>query len=381
MIQPKLSILMPTYNDEEYIVKAINSVFRQSYKNVELIVINDGSTDDTEKVLLSQKKIYKDRIKVLNQKNQGQLKAIENSVKLIEGELVTILHSDDEYDTGDMLAKSVEFLLEKGKKSVFCDMVLIDEKSEGEKYNKSIKNISGVSKYVYAFNGGSNVINDIFIAKRAFFIETILPEYVIRNIPYWINLDESDTAGVYKSPYSFYRYRIYSGNYINSDIGKHVLLNGSIRGVISVCEGYYFPFIKIQKQLVSKFGFKPFKLRNKNNTQISKITKYRIERIWRDNSWRDDAYLNSLILYWGNFARKRSISIYEDDFSDFVLFNVNEVREFFVNFKNKNIPYVYQKIMTEMSNGFDTIEVHSKFVDSIRILCDLLNIRPKIVSI
>ena len=51
MKNEKISIIIPVYNTEKYVEKSINSILNQSYKNIELIIINDGSTDNSEKII------------------------------------------------------------------------------------------------------------------------------------------------------------------------------------------------------------------------------------------------------------------------------------------------------------------------------------------
>lgn len=65
---PKITVLMPAYNVAKYITKAINSVLAQTFTDFELLIINDGSTDDTEKIVRS---FSDDRIRLINQTNQG----------------------------------------------------------------------------------------------------------------------------------------------------------------------------------------------------------------------------------------------------------------------------------------------------------------------
>ena len=61
MKNEKISIIIPVYNTEKYVEKSINSILNQSYKNIELIIINDGSTDNSEKIIkriMAQKYLY-----------------------------------------------------------------------------------------------------------------------------------------------------------------------------------------------------------------------------------------------------------------------------------------------------------------------------------
>ncbi len=89
-----LSIIMPVYNSEKYIKEAIESIIDQSYKNWELLLINDGSTDKSESIC----KAYEckdNRIHLYSQKNQGSQIARNEGLKKASGELISFIDSDD----------------------------------------------------------------------------------------------------------------------------------------------------------------------------------------------------------------------------------------------------------------------------------------------
>ena len=88
-----ISIIIPTYNSELYIKEAIDSVINQTYKDKEIIVIDDGSTDNTKKIL--QPYIKKNKIIYIKQKNAGQAAARNTGIKKSKGEFLAFLDSDD----------------------------------------------------------------------------------------------------------------------------------------------------------------------------------------------------------------------------------------------------------------------------------------------
>lgn len=88
---PLVSVIIPVYNGSRYIASAIESVFSQSYQNIEIIVVNDGSRDDTyEKI-----KPYLDRLKYIYQKNCGASAARNKGIMNSAGEYVAFLDHDD----------------------------------------------------------------------------------------------------------------------------------------------------------------------------------------------------------------------------------------------------------------------------------------------
>lgn len=103
----KISVLMPVYNTkEEFLRTAIESILNQTYSNFEFIIINDGSTNNAEDVILS----YKDeRIVYLKQENKGIVSALNNGWDKASGEYIARMDSDD-ISLSERFEKQIEFL-------------------------------------------------------------------------------------------------------------------------------------------------------------------------------------------------------------------------------------------------------------------------------
>ena len=96
MKKPKFSIIVPVYNTEKYLKRCLDSIKSQSFKDYEVIIVNDGSTDNSSDI------ISKYSYKVINQENQGLSMARNNGVKDASGEYLIFLDSDD-YIEKDLL--------------------------------------------------------------------------------------------------------------------------------------------------------------------------------------------------------------------------------------------------------------------------------------
>lgn len=91
---PLVSFIMPIYNAERYLVEAVSSVLNQTYKNIELIAVNDGSSDSSVDILKAFAE--KDsRLKIINQKNTGIVGALNNGIKNAKGEFLARADADD----------------------------------------------------------------------------------------------------------------------------------------------------------------------------------------------------------------------------------------------------------------------------------------------
>lgn len=103
----KVSIIIPAFNAAKFIKKCLDSVINQTYKNVEIIVVNDGSTDSTAQLIGEY--LQKDkRVKLLNQKNSGTYLSRRNGLKFSTGEFIYNLDSDDYIEK-----EAIELLVDK----------------------------------------------------------------------------------------------------------------------------------------------------------------------------------------------------------------------------------------------------------------------------
>jgi glycosyltransferase involved in cell wall biosynthesis len=87
----KGSIIVPVFNSQRYIENTLHSLFKQTYKNIEIICINDGSTDDSLAILEK----YQDKIVIINQTNKGQCAASNNGLKHATGDYIKFFDADD----------------------------------------------------------------------------------------------------------------------------------------------------------------------------------------------------------------------------------------------------------------------------------------------
>lgn len=108
-MQPKVSIVIPVYNGANYMREAIDSALNQTYENCEVIVVNDGSTDETEQIALS----YGDRIRYFAKENGGVSSALNIGIENMEGEYFQYLPHDDILHSRK-IEKNIKAILESG---------------------------------------------------------------------------------------------------------------------------------------------------------------------------------------------------------------------------------------------------------------------------
>jgi glycosyltransferase involved in cell wall biosynthesis len=107
-IMVKISVVMPVYNAEQFIKRAIDSVYKQTFKDVEIVCVDDGSTDNSVQILEELKK-QNDAINIIQQENSGSGKARNNGIDNAEGEYVAFLDADDIFVDEDALEKMYNY--------------------------------------------------------------------------------------------------------------------------------------------------------------------------------------------------------------------------------------------------------------------------------
>ena len=103
----KFSIIIPCYNASKYLERCLDSIYNQNYKMFEVIIVNDGSTDNTEDIVNKYRSKY-NNIKYLKQDNKGVAIARNKAIELVSGNKFIFVDADD-YINNELLSKLNEF--------------------------------------------------------------------------------------------------------------------------------------------------------------------------------------------------------------------------------------------------------------------------------
>lgn len=116
---PSVSIIVPVYNTEMYLRKCLDSLVYQTLDSIEVIAVNDGSTDDSGKILKEYQEKFPGKIKVIHKENGGQASARNMALMVCEGEYIGFLDSDD-FVHKEMFEKMYSLAKKKGADYVAC---------------------------------------------------------------------------------------------------------------------------------------------------------------------------------------------------------------------------------------------------------------------
>jgi glycosyltransferase involved in cell wall biosynthesis len=124
---PLVSVVTATYNMAQYLPEAIDSVLQQDYPHIEMIVVDDGSTDDTRSVLATYG--HDERLRVISQPNSGQTVSKNRGWRAARGQLIAFLDADDAWLPGK-LARQIPCFTEPRVAVCYGRMIYVDERGE-----------------------------------------------------------------------------------------------------------------------------------------------------------------------------------------------------------------------------------------------------------
>lgn len=122
--QPLVSIVIPVYNGANYLAQAIDSALAQTYPQVEVIVVNDGSNDDGASYRIAQQ--YGDKIRYFDKPNGGVSSALNLGIREMKGDYFAWLSHDDFYDSS-RIEGDINAILQNNNEGAFTDIIMIDE--------------------------------------------------------------------------------------------------------------------------------------------------------------------------------------------------------------------------------------------------------------
>lgn len=217
-----ISIIIPVYNVENYIKQCLVSIFNQTYRNFELIIVNDGSTDNSEKIINEFCKQYENIIYVY-QDNQGVASARNNALKYITGNFVAFIDPDD-YIEENYLEYLYNNINENKSEVAICGYrEIYDDDIEGkeniinfEKFKKDIFVESEIINLLLQLELNGFLWNKLFRITDNFYSSMCFPKNKLFEdyFPVFKCLSNCKKISIIKKP--LYNYRKRGSSYLNS---------------------------------------------------------------------------------------------------------------------------------------------------------------------
>lgn len=126
LVPPKVSIIVPVYNVENYLAKCLDSLVKQTLKNIEILVVNDGSKDNSEKIIQQYTQQYPEKVKAFSKENGGLSDARNFGIDRATGDFIGFVDSDD-YVTETMFEEMLILAEKYQSKMVICNIQKVDQ--------------------------------------------------------------------------------------------------------------------------------------------------------------------------------------------------------------------------------------------------------------
>lgn len=380
----KITVIIPTYNDAQSIRQSMLSLFQQTYKHWELIIVDDGSTDDTQAVvqtLIAEYPALAEQIQYLKQANQDQLTAILTALPHVTGDYIYILHSDDYIPaktTFEQLQQAVQ--ADPSYDAYIGNWYIMDEfdQRQGLKKVMPYKNTDSRLALLYLWLG-RNLYVDVGLFKTQTFLTSIKESYLTWNMPFWVNFQTNQLLKVKNVDFIMYEYRVFSGNYANTELGQLNVINGELRTLAALMATKSIPFYKgqfILFRLFNKLGlsqwYRPIYL-NQKEKHPGKIIEFAVTKRFGE-SYKTNLFLNSLVCYYQQ-ASPRTLTI-EALPADLPIYYGKDMRTFNQLLIKNDLPAFYQILLTEMAQGFSTLQCKQEDLAKLQTICRFLCISP-----
>lgn len=274
---PTVSVIVPVYNQAEYVVGAVESVLAQRYSPVELIVVNDGSTDATADRLMA----YRDVARIIHQENRGAAAALNRGIRESRGTLVCWLSADDEFLPGKLDAQVAAFALDPEAGIVHTGYERIDA-SGTQIDNLEMPTAIDPDPFVTVFwhnsiNGSTVMLRRAIFDEVGPFDETLRADV---DADMWLRILRRSRAVVV--PGVFVRYRIHANSlsantplmaasmssvrlrYLEELVRRLSLRRGAARTLARISahlaqQGLYQPAARLRRESL-RFGIAPIEL-------------------------------------------------------------------------------------------------------------------------
>jgi glycosyltransferase involved in cell wall biosynthesis len=248
----KVSIVLPTHNGSRYLRQSIDSCLQQTFKNIELIIVDDGSTDKTPEIIKS----YKDkRIRYIKHKeNRGLPHSLNTGFSYATGEYLTWT-SDDNIFAAEAIEKMLSFLKENKLEFVYCDFYLF---SNDDLQNRQIFRLP--EPHDLHFEKQSRVGACFLYSKR---VKEVVGDYnpdfvFVEDCDYWIRVSQKFPMGHLNVPIYFYRTHmgsLTSSKYFDQKLNwvllrlnyKLIDIDQAVDDLANVFAGKYWGYQRVSK--------------------------------------------------------------------------------------------------------------------------------------
>lgn len=317
--QVKISVLIPAYNSAKTIVEALESIKNQTYQNWEIILINDGSQDETEKILRRYLGNTKLPLKYTKQTHHNYFKAIRHGLKYASGEIIFVLDADKILFNQNVFYRAVSTILGEKCDGMFVGIRAMYQRLKDGKFHLVRPYYRNeVSLIKTALGLGTNIYTNYAFWRREIFETSVYENYLINGIPAWYNAENNLGLRVVNGNFVGLKYRVskkvnLGDNPLKQNNSKTLFeLSTNLRTLHHIVSRINVPAYSTQAtlyNLINRLHIASLypSIFKQGQTSLKEITPLVVKNI--KDSELDNVYLKTIVDFSNNFDPQKTAKI------------------------------------------------------------------------
>ncbi len=381
--QVKISVLIPTYNSAKTIVEALESIKNQTYQNWEIILINDGSQDETEEILRRYLGNTKLSLKYTKQTHHNYFKAIRHGLKYASGEIIFVLDADKILFNQNVFYRAVSTILGEKCDGMFVGIRAMYQRLKDGKFHLVRPYYRNeVSLIKTALGLGKNIYTNYAFWRREIFETSVYENYLINGMPVWYNAENNLGLRVVNGNFVGLKYRVskkvnLGDNSLKQNNSKTLFeLSTNLRTLHHIVSRINVPAYSTQAtlyNLINRLHIASLypSIFKQGQTSLKEITPLVVKNI-KDSEW-DNVYLKTIVDFSNNFDPQKTAKIVIPKGTK--IYWGTEIDEFSNKLSKNMLDQFYYDLMKIISQGTTIYKIKKDDQKKLEQILDFFTIR------
>lgn len=381
--QVKISVLIPAYNSAKTIVEALESIKNQTYQNWEIILINDGSQDETEEILRRYLGNTKLSLKYTKQTHHNYFKAIRHGLKYASGEIIFVLDADKILFNQNVFYRAVSTILGEKCDGMFVGIRAMYQRLKDGKFHLIRPYYRNeVSLIKTALGLGKNIYTNYAFWRREIFETSVYENYLINGMPVWYNAENNLGLRVVNGNFVGLKYRVskkvnLGDNSLKQNNSKTLFeLSTNLRTLHHIVSRINVPAYSTQAtlyNLINRLHIASLypSIFKQGQTSLKKITPLVVKNI--KDSELDNVYLKTIVDFSNNFDPQKTAKIVIPKGTK--IYWGTEIDEFSNKLSKNMLDQFYYDLMKIISQGTTIYKIKKDDQKKLEQILDFFTIR------
>ncbi len=381
--QVKISVLIPAYNSAKTIVEALESIKNQTYQNWEIILINDGSQDETEEILRRYLGNIKLSLKYTKQTHHNYFKAIRHGLKYASGEIIFVLDADKILFNQNVFYRAVSTILGEKCDGMFVGIRAMYQRLKDGKFHLVRPYYRNeVSLIKTALGLGKNIYTNYAFWRREIFETSVYENYLINGMPVWYNAENNLGLRVVNGNFVGLKYRVskkvnLGDNSLKQNNSKTLFeLSTNLRTLHHIVSRINVPAYSTQAtlyNLINRLHIASLypSIFKQGQTSLKEITPLVVKNI--KDSELDNVYLKTIVDFSNNFDPQKTTKIVIPKGTK--IYWGTEIDEFSNKLSKNMLDQFYYDLMKIISQGTTIYKIKKDDQKKLEQILDFFTIR------